>query len=102
MGAFVISFDRGWYPFQTLARHAVGRCPCRHDANVLGPLAPFTEDLRHFLGACQQSRSHAVLFLVLARAAGLTAKSYTRDGPEFAQRRVDRSREVSGTFLCPR
>jgi hypothetical protein len=73
----------------------------RHDANALGPFAPSTEGLRHFLGACQQSRSHAVLFLVLARAAGLTATSYTRDGPQFAQRRFDRSRKVSGTFLCP-
>ena len=74
----------------TLARHAVV-CPCRHDTNVLGPFAPSTEGLRRFLGACQQSRSHAVLFLVLARAAGSTAASYIRDGPGFAQRRFDRS-----------
>jgi hypothetical protein len=40
--------------------------------------------------------------LFRARAAGLTATSYTRDGPQFAQRRVDRSHEVSGTSLCPR
>jgi hypothetical protein len=40
----------------TRTRHAVSRLPIPSRCDVVGPVTPFTEDLRHLLlGACQQS-----------------------------------------------
>ena len=55
------------------------------------------EDLRHFLGACQQSRPHAVLFLVHARAASLTV--VCRNGESAREAIVGSERATLEIFL---